>query len=400
MKRLYIFIVFFLFMGVAIFVSAQDLIVLRDGNIIEARVLERTPSEIKYKRFDHLYGPTIVLPRNDVLSIRYENGRVEYFNTAQSSQSRQSQTSSDDNTRFNSLGITAGYLGISSFGFSLNGTVSPGPYTFFDFNLGLGFSNFSFNGNINFAGFVPFNNGGWFGGLGIGGGLYEYGTDIGGYFAFNAITGFVFVNWLNLSIALQMKLLPEFNINIKPMIGYVYQFNNSDNAMTYRERDRKRHEREVRNAMKSADVKENWVSVGYNYLLNADIRYERMLSPRLSLGLNISVPFFNYEPSYSIEVPFRFYPWGKTFFIETSIGYSIASYYDYDYDGWYDNVSLGTTLGLGLGWKVDFGEPGGFFFQIVIKPSLHISGISISGSGTAGSAFYYSIGSLGIGYAF
>jgi hypothetical protein len=63
-------------------IYAQDLIILTDGNIIEAKVLEISPSEIRYKRFDNLDGPTIILPVAGVLSIRYENGTVETFNTA------------------------------------------------------------------------------------------------------------------------------------------------------------------------------------------------------------------------------------------------------------------------------------------------------------------------------
>ena len=56
---------------------ALDLIVLKTGNIIEAKVMEISPAEIRYKRFDHLDGPTIVVPAADVLTIRYENGMVD-----------------------------------------------------------------------------------------------------------------------------------------------------------------------------------------------------------------------------------------------------------------------------------------------------------------------------------
>ena len=77
-KKWYIFVVVFLFEGV--FVNAQDLIVMRNGDMIEAKVVEISPVEIRYKRFDHLDGPTVILPKTDVLSIRYENGRVEAIN--------------------------------------------------------------------------------------------------------------------------------------------------------------------------------------------------------------------------------------------------------------------------------------------------------------------------------
>jgi hypothetical protein len=77
MKPFFIFIIAFLW---ATSVYAQDLIVLRDGNIIEAKVTEITPTEIKYKRSNNLNGPTIVIDKADVLSIRYENRSVEIIN--------------------------------------------------------------------------------------------------------------------------------------------------------------------------------------------------------------------------------------------------------------------------------------------------------------------------------
>ena len=81
MKSFCIFALVFFSLGV-FSVSAQDLIVLRDGNIIEAKVLEISASEIRYKRYNHLDGPTIVITAANVLSIRYENGTTEIINSA------------------------------------------------------------------------------------------------------------------------------------------------------------------------------------------------------------------------------------------------------------------------------------------------------------------------------
>ena len=253
MQRFCIFAVLFLLIGGAFSVYAQDLIILKDGNTIEAKVMEISPTEIKYKRFDHLDGPTIVILAVNVLSIRYENGRTEIINavtqpattipTPSVSQpattipsfltqpaTAQQANQLDRNPRFNTLGLTLGYLGVSRFGFSLNGTVSPARYTFFDFNVGLGFSSFSFNGNVNFNGFVPFRIGGWYGGLGLGGGVYEFVGSMNGYFSVNAVTGFIFFDWLNVSATLQMELVPEFDIRFKPMVGYAYRFNPRENT--------------------------------------------------------------------------------------------------------------------------------------------------------------------------
>jgi len=58
-------------------VYAQDIITLRNGDEIRARVLEISSSELRYKRFDNLEGPTIIVPRNDVFFINYEDGTRE-----------------------------------------------------------------------------------------------------------------------------------------------------------------------------------------------------------------------------------------------------------------------------------------------------------------------------------
>jgi hypothetical protein len=231
MKKLYVFTVLFFLIGGLFTVYAQDLIILKDGNTIEAKVIEISPTEIRYKRFDYLDGPTIVILAENVLSIRYENGSTDIINAVPARTADSTQQPTADladiarrNARFNSIGGSVGYLGVSNFGFSLFGTVSPANYTFFDFNLGLGFDSFSFNGNASFNGFVPFKNGGWYIGLGIGGGLYEFGDEMNGFFAVNAITGLILFNWLNISATANMEVVPEFNFRFKPMVGYVYRF--------------------------------------------------------------------------------------------------------------------------------------------------------------------------------
>jgi hypothetical protein len=74
-----------LFFTLAVSVSAQDIIVLTDGNMIEAKVEEISPTEIKYRRFDNLNGPLNIINKSDVYSIKYENGTVEVINAAPSS---------------------------------------------------------------------------------------------------------------------------------------------------------------------------------------------------------------------------------------------------------------------------------------------------------------------------
>ena len=80
MKFFIVFTALFLFAGGVFSANAMDLIILRDGTVIEAQVIEISPTEIRYRRFDHLDGPVIVIPVANVLSIRYASGRVDTFN--------------------------------------------------------------------------------------------------------------------------------------------------------------------------------------------------------------------------------------------------------------------------------------------------------------------------------
>jgi len=63
--------------------NAQDLIVKKDGSVIQAKVLSIKEREIEYKRFDYIDGPTITIEKDEVLSITYANGEEEVFKNAQ-----------------------------------------------------------------------------------------------------------------------------------------------------------------------------------------------------------------------------------------------------------------------------------------------------------------------------
>ena len=61
--------------------KAQDVITLKSGEEIKAKVTEVSATEVKYKRFDNLDGPTIVIEKQDVFFINYENGTREVINS-------------------------------------------------------------------------------------------------------------------------------------------------------------------------------------------------------------------------------------------------------------------------------------------------------------------------------
>jgi len=143
MKQIYIFL--FLFIGNVLFINAQDLIVLKDGTIIEAKVLEITPAIINYKDIDNLEGPAVVISSKDVLSVRYENGKTEVIEI---------KPSKDD--KKNSLPVrdasfrhwVSGEIGILSAGLSYEYVFTPrfslsfgSYYNFLSFNFNNPFDN-------------------------------------------------------------------------------------------------------------------------------------------------------------------------------------------------------------------------------------------------------------------
>lgn len=59
-----------------------DQIVLRSGDVIDAKVKEVGVNEIRYKKCDRLDGPDYTILKKDILSIKYSNGEIERFTTA------------------------------------------------------------------------------------------------------------------------------------------------------------------------------------------------------------------------------------------------------------------------------------------------------------------------------
>ncbi len=76
-----------LFLSLALLLAAghahaQDLLTKRNGDEVQVKILEITPSEVKYRRTDNPDGPLISVYKNEVFMIRYANGAKEVFGTA------------------------------------------------------------------------------------------------------------------------------------------------------------------------------------------------------------------------------------------------------------------------------------------------------------------------------
>lgn len=65
--------------GYAYASSAQDLIIKNNGEDEQAKVKEVGPKTITYKRWDNLNGPDFIIPKAEVKSIVYENGKEDVF---------------------------------------------------------------------------------------------------------------------------------------------------------------------------------------------------------------------------------------------------------------------------------------------------------------------------------
>ncbi|MBE6195939.1 MAG: hypothetical protein E7137_02455 [Rikenellaceae bacterium] len=60
-------------------VAAQDTIVLKDGELLEAKVIKIGESEVEYKKWSNPDGPIYTLKRAHIFTIKYANGEKELF---------------------------------------------------------------------------------------------------------------------------------------------------------------------------------------------------------------------------------------------------------------------------------------------------------------------------------
>lgn len=80
MKRIPVLLILVLFCG---FANAQDTIVKSNGDRICAKITEVSTTEVKYKKFDFLDGPTFIENKSNIQLIKYSNGSEEKITTQQ-----------------------------------------------------------------------------------------------------------------------------------------------------------------------------------------------------------------------------------------------------------------------------------------------------------------------------
>lgn len=79
-----------------------DQIVLRSGDVVEAKVKEVGVNEIRYKKCDRPDGPDYTISKSEVLSIKYSNGEVERFNTVSTNSSSSARTTTNSRQSYQS----------------------------------------------------------------------------------------------------------------------------------------------------------------------------------------------------------------------------------------------------------------------------------------------------------
>lgn len=386
MKR--ILIIAFVLFGWSVFsANAQDLIVLRDGNVIEAKVTEITPTEIKYKRFNNLNGPVIVISKTDVLSIRYENKTTEVINQSPSQPGMPASLQSGAPTLLQQTlnRLPAIPIAGNNLKFEFHGDTWTAKVNGENFSAGTIEYEANEKGGIltlkqthiwpgavgktagKVAGVIP-------GGSAASGALNTAGTVTGAAGPIE-MSGTVILLDYNEGPPASLKL-----ISIS--------------------QDKKaKKEKTDTPTEKSANARNNWMSaeLAISFPVSIGIRYERMLNSYISIGANfyyggppLSVDgWYNYL---EVNAFFRAYPWGKAFFLGVGLGY---------FHGWdkYPSIFDGIIFVPEMGWKIDIGKPGGFYIMPCLTfPVVFIDDeFLVSGTrGMGGRVLFY----LGMGIAF
>lgn len=159
----------------------------------------------------------------------------------------------------------------------------------------------------------------------------------------------------------------------------------------------------------------NWVSAEVS-ILGAGIRYERVLNPNLTLGVNVysnflPTPFIdsNWSTDHTVSggsISTRWYPTGRKFFFELNLG--SASFDNRRLvEDWNENedevseIFSGFAITPGFGWTVDVGKAGGFFLSPGAKIPIIFTGDDRDVMGVGlGELILTGVFYMGLGYAF
>ncbi|MCL2792577.1 MAG: hypothetical protein FWD87_05730 [Spirochaetaceae bacterium] len=120
-----------------------------------------------------------------------------------------------------------------------------------------------------------------------------------------------------------------------------------------------------------AFAQQHYVS-GDLILLGLGARYEFQLTPSFSVGALTYVSGGLFSTSYGVYGTGYFYPWGRDpFYVALHAGFRTRTFFPDT--SWETNFS-GFMLAPEVGWRIDAGNPGGFFVRPGIRIPLHFVG--------------------------
>ena len=108
---------------------AQDIIVMRNADEIQAKVQTIGYKDITYKKWDFQDGPSYQIAQSDVLYIKYEHGRKELFYNRQKSESTDNNDQPIVINKYNNRPLFNMYIE----GGELFSTLEAGPHVHFTF---------------------------------------------------------------------------------------------------------------------------------------------------------------------------------------------------------------------------------------------------------------------------
>ena len=96
-------------------IYAQDVIFKKNGDEIKAKVEEIGSTDIKYKKFENLNGPSYTIAKSEVFIVKYENGTKDIINQIDntSTEKQKQPSNNDDNDYKHSYFKIGGGYGLS-----------------------------------------------------------------------------------------------------------------------------------------------------------------------------------------------------------------------------------------------------------------------------------------------
>ena len=100
--------------------SAQDIIVLKDSQRIDAKIVSVTSTEVSYKKANYTDGPTFTLNVSEIATIIYSNGDTQVFNTAPESTRSTAPVRTNSESRYTVESNSSSVSQKTSSGFKFN----------------------------------------------------------------------------------------------------------------------------------------------------------------------------------------------------------------------------------------------------------------------------------------